>query len=275
MILGDRMEPFDVHKPLIGMVHLLPTPLSPGVEGPWDINDIIDKAIEDGRNLQEGGADGILVENYYDTPFNPEEVPTHTIATMSIVIREVLKEVSVPVGVNILRNACQQAVGIASITGAAFIRCNVLTGMMITNEGIINGKAHEVVRYRNILGKDTKIFADVLVKHAHSLIPIQRFDDVAIDTIDRGGADAIIVTGKRTGLPPSEKLVALTMNLKELRPNARIIVGSGIRPENVIYLEKYFDAFIVGSYFKTYDEVRKQWIIDPKKVRKLKDILHR
>ena len=141
------MEPFTVERPLIGMVHMLPTPLTPkssaigGNEqkGGWDLDTVLKKAVEDARILAENGADGIMVENYNDTPFYPDEVPAHTISAMSIVVREVIRETGLPVGVNILRNACAQALGVASVAGASFIRCNVLTGVMITNEGIRRG----------------------------------------------------------------------------------------------------------------------------------------
>ncbi len=273
ILRGEKMEPFKVEKPMIGMVHILPTPLSPENRGKWDVNTIIDKAVGDAKILVENGADGILVENYNDIPFYPDEVPPHTLTTMSIVVHEVVKEVSIPVGVNILRNACSQAIGVAGITGASFIRCNVLAGIMISNEGIVSGRAHEVIRYRDRLGKDTKIFADVLVKHAHSLVPMKRFEEVAIDTLDRGGANAIIVTGKRTGLPPSEPLVAMVMSMKEHRPKAKVIVGSGIRPNNIIYLNRYFDGFIVGTYFERFDPKKGWYELVPERIREIKNAL--
>jgi uncharacterized protein len=279
------MEPFDVAKPLIGMVHLLPTPLSPEFRSvvagadetiscsDWDLNIFVEKAVEDARILTENGADGIMVENYHDTPFYPEEVPTHTITAMSIVVREIVRELSVPVGVNILRNACMQALGVASISGASFIRCNVLTGSMLTTEGMINGRAHEILRYRESLPSHTKIYADIFVKHAFSLVPLDQFEDIAIDTFGRGGADALIISGKRTGTPPSESLVAHTMALRDRLPEVKLIAGSGIRPNNIIYLRKAFDAFIVGTYFQKYDEDRKQTVIVPERVREMKDAI--
>ncbi len=58
---------------------------------------------------------------------------------------------------------------IASCTGAPFIRVNVLSGVMATDQGLIEGCAHELLRYRRELGSDVKIMADVLVKHARPL----------------------------------------------------------------------------------------------------------
>lgn len=274
------MEPFDVDKPMIGMVHLLSTPLSPefnmdGVAKPkdcgeWELETVLDKALEDARILLENGADGVMIENYHDTPFFPEEVPTHTIAAMSIIVREIVKEFGRPVGVNILRNACLQALGVASVAGASFIRCNVLTGTMLTTEGTITGKAHEILRYRDSLGTNSKIFADIFVKHAFSMVPMSQFEDIAIDTFGRGGADALIISGKRTGMPPSETLIAHVTSLRDMVPDIKLIAGSGIRPNNVIYLRKAFDAFIVGTYFQEYDPDRKLQVIVPERVQEMK-----
>ena len=274
------MEPFKIDRPLIGMVHMLPTPLTPKANGNggndnWELEPVLEKALEDARILAENGADGIMVENYNDVPFYPDEVPAHTIACMSIVVREVIRETGLPVGVNILRNACAQALGVASVTGALFIRCNVLTGVMITNEGVIEGKAQEIIRYREQLGKDVKIFADVFVKHAYSPVPLERFEDVAIDTLNRGGADAIIVSGKRTGEQISDTFIKHIVSLKEVRPDTMVIAGSGIQPDNIDELGTYFDGFIVGTYFQTYDENWKMPRIVPERVREMKDLITR
>lgn len=273
------MEPFTVERPLIGMVHMLPTPLSPmsigRAKGPWDLDIVLDKAGEDARVLADNGADGIMVENYNDTPFYPDEVPAHTIAAMSIVVREVIRDTGLPVGVNILRNACSQALGVAAVTGAAFIRCNVLTGFAFTNEGIIEGKSQEIIRYREQLGKDVRIFADVFVKHAYSPVPLERFEDVAVDTLDRGGADALIVSGRRTGEPVSDSLIKHIVSLKEKRPATKVIAGSGIRPDNIKDLQQYFDGFIVGTYFQKFDESRKMYRIVPERVKQMRGLIAR
>lgn len=283
------MKPFDINKPMIGMVHLLPTPLSPerqlegdgmkdGTDGTgsglWDLEEVVEMAIEDAGILFDNGADGIMIENYHDTPFYPEEVPSHTVATMGVVVREVVKEYRMPVGVNILRNACAQALGVAAVAGADFIRCNVLSGTMLTTEGSITGKAHELIRYRDTLaletGRKPLIFADIFVKHAYSLVPISQFEDLALDTFRRGGADALIISGTRTGTPPDQSLLAQVRSLRERAPEIKLIAGSGISPDNVIYVRKVFDAFIVGTYTQEYDEGRKRRIVVPERVRAMK-----
>jgi len=95
-----------------------------------------------------------------------------------------------PVGLNVLRNDGRSAIAIASCVKAQFIRINVLTGVMATDQGLIEGEAHQLLRYRRELGSDVKIFADVLVKHARPLSDPNL--TVAVkDTIERGLADAL------------------------------------------------------------------------------------
>ena len=271
------MKPFSMEKPLIGMVHLPPTPLSPRNNGEFDVNMIIDRAVEDARILVENGVDGIMVENYGDAPFIPETIPTHTIACMALVVREVVKDIQVPVGVNILRNACEQAIGVAAMTGASFIRCNVHTGVMITNEGMLTGKSHDTVRYRDLLknetGNDISIYADVMVKHAQSLVSMVQFEDIAIDTIDRGAVEAIIVSGKRTGLPLAESMVQRVESFKVQRPRTKVIIGSGVTPGNVVKLKRHFDGFIVGTHFYESNGKQNKKRIIPERVRELKNAL--
>jgi len=268
------LEPFGVKKPIIGMVHLLPTPLSPKNMGKWEVNTIIDKAVEDARVLAENKLDGVIIENFGDSPFYPDEVPAHTLSTIALAVHAVVKEVEIPVGVNILRNACKQAVAVGAITGASFIRCNVLTGMMLTDQGVINANAHDTIRYRAMLGKDVRVFADVLVKHAYSLLPFENFVDIAQDTVDRGGADAIIITGKRTGMPPSEHMTGMVMALKEARPEIQVIVGSGINPNNLIYLHRNFNGFIVGTYLTEFNKEKGWYDIVPERVKRIREALN-
>ena len=60
-------ELFSVPRPLIGMVHLAPLPGSPRWGG--SIDDVIKRAMDDARVLAEEGIDGIIVENFGDSPY--------------------------------------------------------------------------------------------------------------------------------------------------------------------------------------------------------------
>jgi len=73
------------------------------------------------------------------------------------------------IGVNMLRNACEEALSVAHVAGAQFIRCNILIGAYATDQGIIEGCAAGVARLRKELNSDVLVFGDVHVKHAYPI----------------------------------------------------------------------------------------------------------
>ena len=162
---------FPLSRPVVGMVHLLPLPGAPGWGGP--LGKVVARAVEEARILSEEGMDGVMVENYGDIPFHPGAVPPETVAAMAVVVRAVMEAVEVPVGVNVLRNDAHGALAVAAATGARFIRVNVHTGAMWTDQGLIQGRAHETLRLRRTLAPGVAILADVLVKH--STLPPRRW----------------------------------------------------------------------------------------------------
>jgi hypothetical protein len=84
--MGRFTQLFPRPKPLIGVIHLPPLPgyaASPGLER------VIEKALEDLRALEAGGADGALAENEEDRPHQVEAAP-ETIAAMTRVSRELV-----------------------------------------------------------------------------------------------------------------------------------------------------------------------------------------
>jgi hypothetical protein len=202
------------------------------------------RAAEEAARLEEGGVDGILVENFGDAPFHPGPVPPETVAALAVVVAEVIARRSIPVGVNVLRNDAAAALGVAVATGARFIRVNVHTGAMFTDQGLLEGRAHETLRQRRALGVPVAILADVLVKHATPL-PGATLEGTARDTWLRGLADGLVLTGSATGEPVA--LADLRRARKALPEEARLWVGSGATPTTAPRLLKEAHGIIVGS----------------------------
>jgi membrane complex biogenesis BtpA family protein len=232
---------FRAKRPLIGMVHLLPLPGSPGYGGGMDA--VIQHAVRDAEALEAAGLDGLMVENYGDLPFYPGGVPPETLAALAVCVREVVGIVRLPVGVNLLRNDAEGALAVAHAAGARFIRVNVHTGVMLADQGVLTGRAHETVRLRARLGAKVAIFADVWVKHA-TPFPGAELEQAAEDTFHRGMADALIVSGSGTGKPTESGHVTL---VRRAVPEAPVLVGSGVTPETVSEALAIGDGAIVGS----------------------------
>jgi predicted TIM-barrel enzyme len=68
--------------------------------------------------LADGGADGLMIENFGDVPFYPARVPAHTVAFLSTLALEVKTRVPLPLGINVLRNDGVAAMAIATAVGA-------------------------------------------------------------------------------------------------------------------------------------------------------------
>ncbi len=233
------MEPFACEKPFIGMIHLPALPGSPRYNG-RPLSGIVDLALRDLEALEAGGADGTIVENIGDAPFTKHAGP-ETITAMTVIVQEIMRRATRPVGVNVLRNDGPAALSIAAATGAAFVRVNVFCGVAFTDQGVVEGEARALLDLRQRLGSQTKILADVHVKHAAHLTTIE---EAALDAA-RNLPDGLIVTGIGTGKrTPPENLQAV----KQLTC-LPVFVGSGVRIDNLaVYHEA--DGFIVGTALK-------------------------
>jgi len=237
-------ELFPDKKPLIGMIHLLPLPGSPRYGG--DPREVERRAIEDARALAGAGFDGLIVENFGDAPFLPGQVGPETCAVMTSLVLSVVTATRLPVGVNVLRNDALTALAIANATGARFIRVNVHTGATATDQGVIEGRAHETLRERRRLGADVAILADILVKHGRPL----GTDDPALaakDAVHRGLADALVITGHSTGAGTDPALLDAA---KSAVPDSPVLIGSGLSEDNVVTLAPRADGAIVGTSVK-------------------------
>jgi membrane complex biogenesis BtpA family protein len=235
---------FDTSKPVIGMLHIPALPGSP--QNTLGLVAIVEWVLADAEALAGGVIDGFMIENFGDVPFYPQQVPPHTVAFMTMVGAEIRRRFDLPLGVNVLRNDACAALAVAAAAGARFIRVNIYTGARLTDQGVIQGTAHETVRYRKLLGCDVKIFADVDVKHSAPLAA-RKLDEEVADLVSRGCADAIIVTGSATGNPTSLEDLEIA---KQAAGRAPVIAASGVDLTNVAAIMKVADGLIVGTAFK-------------------------
>jgi membrane complex biogenesis BtpA family protein len=144
--------------------------------------------------------------------------------------------------------------------GGSFIRVNVHTGAMLTDQGIIEGNAYDTVRYRRQICPTALIFADVHVKHA---VPLGNcsIGDAARDAVERGLADALIVSGTGTGLAAD---AADVERVRAACPSAKIFLGSGVTLENIKDYLPLADGFIVGTSLKADGRIYNP--VDPRRV---------
>ena len=238
------LDIFAASRPIIGLVHLPPLPGSPG--HCLDQAELEAWVLRDVAALVEGGVDGLIVENFGDAPYYPTRVPPETVAAMTLLAARVRAATDLPLGINVLRNDGYSALAIAAAVGAAFVRVNVYTGARLTDQGIVEGEAHQLQRYRRSLGSAVRIFADVAVKHSSALSDRSLQDEVE-DTVHRGRADAIIVSGAGTGKPTAASAVREAQEAAQSTP---VFVGSGVSLETIAQLAPLADGLIIGTAFK-------------------------
>lgn len=263
----DLSQIFKTPNPIIGVVHLLPLPTSPRWGG--SLKAVIARAEQEAAALASGGVNGIIVENFFDAPFAKDCVDPAVVSAMSLVVQRLMNLVTLPVGINVLRNDARSALAIASCVEAQFIRVNVLTGIMATDQGLIEGQAHQLLRYRRELGSDIKILADVLVKHARPL-GSPNLTTAVQETIERGLADGVILSGWATGSPPSQGDLELASAAAGGTP---VFIGSGANWENIPQLIQAADGVIVSSSLKRRGQIDQP--IDPIRVSQFVDAMRR
>jgi len=210
------------------------------------MDEIVARALADARTLKQAAFDAAIIENFGDVPFSANRLAPSSVAAMAVIAERVRRETSLLLGINALRNDAVAALGIAAAAGASFIRVNVHTGVYAADQGILEGRADETLRFRKQLGARIAILADVNVKHA---LPLSESDiaRAAKDAAYRGLADGLIVTGRATGEAPG---MAELRRVREAVPDRRVFVGSGATVESVHEFLGVAGGVIVGTGIK-------------------------
>ncbi len=262
----------DLSRPrplLIGVVHLAALPGAPRYAG--HMGPVLDAARADAAALREGGADAVIVENFGDVPFEKSNVAPETVAAMALALAAVGEELGgddgLPLGVNVLRNDARSALGLAAACNLAFLRVNVHAGAAVTDQGVIEGRAAETVRERARLRSSALILADVHVKHAAPLGAVS-IEESAKETLGRGLADGLIVSGRGTGSEPD---VEDLRRVRRALPEAPLLVGSGLDERNATALMEFASGAICGTSIKR--DGRLELPVDPVRVARLRALL--
>jgi len=226
---------------LLGVIHLPPLPGSPRWGG--DAAAVTRRALADVETVAAAGFDGLILENYGDVPFARGFAGRGAVAGLAAVGARVAEAVGIPIGVNVLRNDARSAVAVAAAIGARFIRVNVHVGAAVTDQGIIQGDAFRTMNAIRDAAPGLLVFADVFVKHATPLGDAT-IEEAAADTVERGLADVLIVTGRATGSPAALEDASA---IKKVVPGVPVLIGSGVTAESAARVLGAADGVIVGS----------------------------
>lgn len=231
-------------KTIIGMIHVDALPGTPRFNG--SMADVVAKAKAEAQLYKEAGIDMLAIENMHDIPFHTNIGP-EIVAAMAVIGYEVKNSTGLRCGIQILAAANKEALGAAQAAGLDFVRAEGFVFAHVADEGLIDGCAGQIMRYRRQIGADDiLVLTDVKKKHSSHAITAD------VDIVETAHAaefflsDGIIVTGMATGTEASLEELQQVKNAV----NIPVLVGSGVTLENVGRYLAVADALIIGSYFK-------------------------
>jgi uncharacterized protein len=237
-------EVFGVKKPVIAMCHLLPLPGDPHFSKEDGMQEVIAWARKDLRALQEGGVDGIMFSNEFSMPYLTK-VHTVTVAAMARVIGELMNEIRVPFGVNVLWDP-NASLDLAAATGARFIR-EIFSGVYASDFGLWNTNTGEIVRHQHAIGADKVKLLYNIVPEAARYLADRDIVDIARSTVFNHQPDALCVSGLIAG---AQTDASVLRKVKAVVPDTPVFANTGVRLENIEEQLNAADGAVVGTTFK-------------------------
>jgi membrane complex biogenesis BtpA family protein len=237
-------DTFGVTKPVIGMLHLEALPGDPGYDEHRGVSLIVDRAKAELAALQDGGVDGVMVSNEFSLPYLTKTEPI-TAITMARVIGELLSDLTIPYGVNVLWDA-HASIDLAVATGAKFVR-EIFTGVYASDFGLWDTNVGETARHRiRVGGRDVKLLYNIVPESA-GYIGSRTLESITKTTVFATLPDAICVSGATAGAPTDAQTLSI---VKDNAGEVPVFVNTGVRANNIGDQLAIADGAIVGTYFK-------------------------
>jgi membrane complex biogenesis BtpA family protein len=237
-------EVFATEKPVIAMCHLDALPGDPSYDPDKGLERVLENARKNLRALQEGGVDAVMFSNESSLPYLTKVEPI-TYVTMARIIGEVMSEIKVPHGVNVLWDPLA-TIDLAVATAARFVR-EIFSGVYASDFGLWNTNAGEVVRHQHrIHGGKVKLLFNI-VPEAAVYLGNRGLADIARSTVFNDRPDALCVSGLTAGVPSSAEALKL---VKAAVPNTPVFANTGVRLENIEEQLSVADGAVVGTTFK-------------------------
>lgn len=237
-------EVLGVKKPIIAMCHLNPLPGDPYYDAKEGMKAVIDWARKDLHALQNGGVDAVMFSNEFSMPYLTK-VETVTVAAMARVIGELMSEIRIPFGVDVLWDPAR-SLDLAVSTGAKFVR-EIFSGVYASDFGLWNTNTGEIVRHqRAISAVNVKLMFNIVPEAA---VYLQERDIVAVakSTVFHHRPDALCVSGLTAGV---ETDASTLKRVKEAVPETVVFANTGMKVSNVKEQLGIADGAVVGTTFK-------------------------
>lgn len=256
-------DTFGTDKPIIAMCHFRALPGDPYYDSDGGMDNVITLARQDLMNLQDGGVDAVMFSNEFSLPYLLN-VKTETVASMARIIGELMPDIKVPFGVNVLWDPIA-SIDLAAATGAQFIR-EIISGVYASDFGLWNTHVGETVRHKVRLNrKDLKMMYNI-VPEAAKYLGDRDIVDIAKSTVFNNRPDAICVSGLTAG---SETDSQVLYKVKNAIPDTAVFCNTGCRVENIEKQLSIADGAVVGTTFK--EDGKFDNFVDEKRVKQFMD----
>lgn len=250
---------FGTDKAIIGMCHMLPLPGDPHYDAKKGMGYVVDMCRRDLSALQEGGVDAVMFSNEFSLPYLTR-VETETVAAMARVIGELMGDIRIPFGVNVLWDA-RKSLDLAAATGACFVR-EIFTGVYASDFGLWNTDVGATVRHRrHVNAEDVRLLFNIVPEAARYLAD-RDIESIARSTVFNNRPDALCVSGLVAG---AETDSSILKRVKDAVPQTVVLANTGMRLDNVEKQLSIADGAVVGTTFKKDGVFENP--VDPSRVR--------
>ena len=237
-------EIFGVKKPVIAMCHFLALPGDPNYDAKGGMAKVIDHVRADLDALQSGGVDAVMFSNEASLPYLTK-VETITVAAMARVLGEILDDIKVVFGINVLWDP-KSSLDLAMATGGKFVR-EIFTGVYASDFGLWNTNCGETIRHQHAIGaQDVRLLFNI-VPEAASYLGGREAADIARSTVFNAQPDGLCVSGLTAGAVTSSQVLK---RVKDAVPDTPVFANTGVNVENVDEQINIADGAVVGTTFK-------------------------
>ncbi len=237
-------ETFDTNKPIIAMCHFQALPGDPYYDRDGGLEKVIEMAKKDLEALQGGGVDAIMFSNEFSLPYLTK-VKQETPVVMARIIGELMSDIKVPFGVNVLWDPIA-SLDLAAATGAKFLR-EIMSGVYASDFGLWNTNPGEIVRHQMNLGLGHVKLLFNIVPEAASYLTDRDIVEIARSTVFNNRPDALCVSGLTAG---TETDIQVLSRVKEAVPETVVFSNTGCNIINIYKQLEVADGAVVGTTFK-------------------------
>ncbi len=237
-------EILGTNKPIIAMCHLGSLPGDPYYDPKGGMKAVVDWARKDFLALQNGGVDAIMFSNEFSMPYLTK-VETVTVAAMARVIGEIMPEIKIPFGVNVLWDPAR-SLDLAVATGAKFVR-EVFSGVYASDFGLWDLNTGAIIRHQRAIGAQEVKCLFNIVPEAAVYLQHRDIAEIAKSTVFNHRPDALCVSGLTAG---TETDASTLKRVKEAVPDTVVFANTGVRISNVAEQLSIADGAVVGTTFK-------------------------